>query len=87
MPIIISIDTIQNFILLTFLLNIYITENNGVLVEFSDVCKSYLGRWGEYLSVFFSLSALIGAMVVYWVLMSNFLYNTVKFFYSEYDAI
>ncbi|XP_072046802.1 neutral amino acid transporter 9-like [Amphiura filiformis] len=56
---------------------------NGVLVEFSDVCKAYLGRWGEIVSVFFSLSALIGAMIVYWVLMSNFLYSTVTFCYDR----
>lgn len=27
--------------------------------------------------------SLIGAMVVYWVLMSNFLYNTGQFIYSK----
>ena len=27
--------------------------------------------------------SLIGAMVVYWVLMSNFLFNTGKFIYSK----
>lgn len=27
--------------------------------------------------------SLIGAMVVYWVLMSNFLFNTGQFIYSE----
>lgn len=28
--------------------------------------------------------SLVGAMVVYWVLMSNFLFNTGKFIYSKY---
>ncbi|XP_071492458.1 sodium-coupled neutral amino acid transporter 9 homolog [Diadema antillarum] len=57
------------------------------LVEFSDVCKKYLGRWGEKSSVFFSLSALLGAMIVYWVLMSNFLYSTVFFVFQEVMGI
>ncbi|XP_064624840.1 neutral amino acid transporter 9-like [Lineus longissimus] len=53
------------------------------VVEFSDVCRYYLGKWGEVASVFFSLFALLGAMIVYWVLMSNFLYNSVVFIYHD----
>ncbi|KAJ8039714.1 Sodium-coupled neutral amino acid transporter 9-like [Holothuria leucospilota] len=53
------------------------------MVEFSDVCRLYLGKWGEFISILFSLVALLGAMVVYWVLMSNFLYSTVAFIYGE----
>ncbi|CAH1773605.1 unnamed protein product [Owenia fusiformis] len=55
----------------------------GEVVEFSDICKYHLGRVGEFSAVFFSLFALLGAMVVYWVLMSNFLYNTVAFIYES----
>lgn len=58
-------------------------SKGGVALDFSDVCRQYLGRWGEYGSVFFSLSALLGAMIVYWVLMSNFIYNTVTFIYAQ----
>ncbi|XP_077981323.1 neutral amino acid transporter 9-like [Glandiceps talaboti] len=58
-------------------------EHRGEVLEFSDVCKHYLGKWGEYCSVFFSLSALLGAMIVYWVLLSNFLYHSVKFIHDE----
>ena len=54
-----------------------------LLEEFSDVCHHYLGRWGHYLSVTFSLVALLGAAVVYWVLMANFLFHTGQFIYSE----
>ena len=50
--------------------------------EFSDICRYYFGRVGEYVSVAFSLIALLGAAVVYWVLMSNFLYHSVKFMYG-----
>ncbi|KAF5901924.1 sodium-coupled neutral amino acid transporter 9, partial [Clarias magur] len=50
--------------------------------EFPDVCKYYFGRFGQWSSLLFSMVSLIGAMVVYWVLMSNFLFNTGKFIYN-----
>ncbi|XP_076020287.1 neutral amino acid transporter 9 [Genypterus blacodes] len=50
--------------------------------EFPDVCKHYFGRIGKWSSLLFSMVSLIGAMVVYWVLMSNFLYNTGQFIYN-----
>ncbi|KAK2157177.1 hypothetical protein LSH36_196g03032 [Paralvinella palmiformis] len=52
-------------------------------VEFSDIAKIYLGKWGEYTSVIFSLITLLGAAIVYWVLMSNFLYHSVTFIYNQ----
>lgn len=51
--------------------------------EFPDVCKYYFGKFGQWSSLVFSMVSLIGAMVVYWVLMSNFLFNTGKFIYSK----
>uniref|UniRef100_A0A4W4H2Y0 Neutral amino acid transporter 9 n=1 Tax=Electrophorus electricus TaxID=8005 RepID=A0A4W4H2Y0_ELEEL len=50
--------------------------------EFPDVCKHYFGEFGKWLSLLFSMVSLMGAMVVYWVLMSNFLFNTGKFIYN-----
>uniref|UniRef100_A0AAY5KRG8 Neutral amino acid transporter 9 n=1 Tax=Esox lucius TaxID=8010 RepID=A0AAY5KRG8_ESOLU len=50
--------------------------------EFPDVCKYYFGTFGQWSSLLFSMVSLIGAMVVYWVLMSNFLFNTGKFIYN-----
>ncbi|NXW38593.1 S38A9 protein, partial [Phaetusa simplex] len=50
--------------------------------EFPDVCKYYFGSFGQWSSLLFSMVSLIGAMVVYWVLMSNFLFNTGKFIYN-----
>ncbi|VDP59288.1 unnamed protein product [Heligmosomoides polygyrus] len=47
-----------------------------VMVEFSDVCRHFLGKGGEYLAVGFSVVVLLGGIMVYWVLMSNFLYYT-----------
>ncbi|XP_060890608.1 neutral amino acid transporter 9 [Labrus mixtus] len=50
--------------------------------EFPDVCRYYFGKFGQWSSLLFSMVSLIGAMVVYWVLMSNFLYNTGQFIYN-----
>ncbi|XP_023142078.2 neutral amino acid transporter 9 isoform X1 [Amphiprion ocellaris] len=50
--------------------------------EFPDVCRHYFGKFGQWSSLVFSMVSLIGAMVVYWVLMSNFLYNTGQFIYN-----
>ncbi|XP_070267842.1 neutral amino acid transporter 9 isoform X2 [Myotis yumanensis] len=50
--------------------------------EFPDVCRHYFGAFGQWSSLLFSLVSLIGAMVVYWVLMSNFLFNTGKFMFN-----
>ncbi|XP_047426117.1 sodium-coupled neutral amino acid transporter 9 [Mugil cephalus] len=50
--------------------------------EFPDVCKFYFGKFGQWSSLFFSMVSIIGAMVVYWVLMSNFLYNTGQFIFN-----
>ncbi|RCN27348.1 hypothetical protein ANCCAN_26918, partial [Ancylostoma caninum] len=47
-----------------------------VLLEFSDVCRYFLGKGGEYLAVGFSVVVLLGGIMVYWVLMSNFLFYT-----------
>ncbi|XP_061589538.1 neutral amino acid transporter 9 [Cololabis saira] len=51
--------------------------------EFPDVCRHYFGKWGQWSCLFFSMVSLVGAMVVYWVLMSNFLYNTGQFIYNK----
>ncbi|KAI4816907.1 hypothetical protein KUCAC02_009207 [Chaenocephalus aceratus] len=50
--------------------------------EFPDVCRYYFGAFGQWSSLVFSMVSLIGAMVVYWVLMSNFLYNSGQFIYN-----
>ncbi|XP_072920542.1 neutral amino acid transporter 9 [Hemitrygon akajei] len=50
--------------------------------EFPDVCKYYFGSFGQWSSLLFSLISLFGAMIVYWVLMSNFLYNTGIFIFN-----
>ncbi|XP_040276803.1 sodium-coupled neutral amino acid transporter 9 [Bufo bufo] len=56
-------------------------------LEFPDVCQYYFGSFGRWSSLLFSLVSLVGAMIVYWVLMSNFLFNTGKFIYNSVNHI
>ncbi|XP_074640915.1 neutral amino acid transporter 9-like isoform X2 [Tubulanus polymorphus] len=58
-------------------------EGKVNVLEFSDVCRYYLGKWGELAGIFFSVATLLGAMIVFWVLMSNFLFNTVSFIHDK----
>ncbi|XP_018430002.1 PREDICTED: sodium-coupled neutral amino acid transporter 9 isoform X2 [Nanorana parkeri] len=55
--------------------------------EFPDVCQYYFGSFGRWSSLLFSLVSLVGAMIVYWVLMSNFLFNTGKFIYNSVNHV
>ncbi|XP_034870331.1 neutral amino acid transporter 9 isoform X2 [Mirounga angustirostris] len=50
--------------------------------EYPDVCRYYFGSFGQWSSLLFSLVSLTGAMIVYWVLMSNFLFNTGRFIFN-----
>ena len=56
-------------------------EQEGI--DFPDVCRYWLGRWGEYVGIAFSIITLLGAAIVYWVLMANFLFNSVEFIYGK----
>jgi hypothetical protein len=66
-----------------------VNEKHGVIGqagEVCDLCKALIGQWAEILAKIFSLVVLIGANIVYWILMSNFFYNSVQFFYGNADA-
>lgn len=52
-------------------------------VEFSDICREFLGKIGAIIALVFSITVLIGAVLAYWVLMSNFLYFTGTLIYGE----
>lgn len=47
--------------------------------EVADLSKMLLGRYAEVTAQGFSFVILLGADVIYWILMSNFLYFTVNF--------
>jgi sodium-coupled neutral amino acid transporter 9 len=47
------------------------------------VCRYFFGKKGEYTAVFFSIIVLFGGVIVYFVLMSNFLYFTGNIVYES----
>ncbi|CAK9304675.1 unnamed protein product [Gordionus sp. m RMFG-2023] len=58
------------------------------LPDFSDVCGYYIGpRWGRHFSSVISIFLLTAAMLVYWILMSSYLYDIVIHFYSLYSQL
>ncbi|OWF48889.1 sodium-coupled neutral amino acid transporter 9-like [Mizuhopecten yessoensis] len=59
------------------------SDSMSEALDFSDVCRHYLGRWAQILAVVSSLLTLMGGAIVYWILMSNFLYNIVTFIYHK----
>ncbi|CAN8028645.1 unnamed protein product [Ixodes persulcatus] len=59
----------------------------GGPVEFSDVCRHLLGPWGERLAMAFSLLPLLGASVVFWVLMATFLSGTALFLHGGWAGL
>ncbi|XP_053638242.1 neutral amino acid transporter 9 isoform X8 [Cherax quadricarinatus] len=63
----------------------------GPSLELSRVCLQLLGgtlgRLTECVTVSFSVLTLVGAQVVYWVLMSNFLFNTGEVIYGAISVL
>ena len=55
--------------------------------EFSDLCGLLLGPWAQYTATIFSILAIVGAAIVYWVLLSNFLFSTVSFIHGELQPV
>lgn len=55
-----------------------ISNNNKkvVIEEFSDICYYLIGPYGQYLAVISAIIAFFGALLVYWILMSGFLYSS-----------
>ncbi|XP_067138929.1 sodium-coupled neutral amino acid transporter 9 homolog [Centruroides vittatus] len=53
-----------------------LTDLSDMRLEFSDICRHLMGKWAEWIAVWFSFIILLGGAIVYWVFMSNFLYNT-----------
>ncbi|CAH8544794.1 unnamed protein product [Schistosoma turkestanicum] len=58
-------------------------RSSVVDLEFTDVCLYHLGKPGYILAIAFSMLALFGAIIVYYVLMCNFLYYTGEFIYHK----
>ncbi|GLV36702.1 prestin [Carabus blaptoides fortunei] len=85
-PGILSIILVAGVTLYTTYLVLKVNESHGLgdNDEVAHLCKQLLGRWAEIIAKIFSMIVLIGANIVYWVLMSNFLYNTVVFLHDYF---
>lgn len=59
------------------------SEPNTKFTEFSDVCKHFLGKYPRLLALFSSLVTLLGGAIVYWILLSNFLFRIVLFIHNK----
>ncbi|KAF6776541.1 hypothetical protein AHF37_04020 [Paragonimus kellicotti] len=53
----------------------------NTFLDISDACEYYFGKAGRIISLAFSQVSLIGASIVYYVLLSNFLFNTGEYIY------
>ncbi|KYM93691.1 PREDICTED: sodium-coupled neutral amino acid transporter 9-like [Cyphomyrmex costatus] len=58
-------------------------HGGGSDIEVLDLCRIYLGKWAEHIARIFSIAVLLGATIAYWILMANFLYNSVNFIYDS----
>ena len=55
------------------------SDNPTPIPEFPQLCGKLVGKPWEYICSVFSILAVQGAAIVYWVLMANFLYYTVEY--------
>lgn len=49
---------------------------DSAAADLPDVCRYFWGTYGTFLATTFSIIVLLGSCVVYWVIMSNFLFYT-----------
>ncbi|TGZ55608.1 hypothetical protein CRM22_010368 [Opisthorchis felineus] len=54
-----------------------------IFLDFTDAVHYHFGRPGRIISSVFSQVVILGASIVYYVLLSNFLYNTGKYIYQS----
>ena len=72
--------TVYNFIpSYSYITYAFQTGVESEVPEFAQLCGSILGPKWEYVCAGFSLAAVFGVCIVYWILMSNFLENTIEF--------
>lgn len=65
----------------------YLKKLGEPVVEFQDICSKLLGPQMAWISLLISLLNLIGAMVVYWILMSSMLYQIGCFVYGKHSRL
>ncbi|XP_070194773.1 neutral amino acid transporter 9-like [Littorina saxatilis] len=57
--------------------------SDGRILEFHDVCGRRLGRHARVLAITGSLLTLLGGMLVYWILLTNFLFHIGNFVHDR----
>nr|AKN21665.1 slc38a-6 [Schmidtea mediterranea] len=60
----------------------YIIRTRHCILEFSDACGFYLGRIGEISAIISSIFVLMSSLIVYYVLLCNFLFLTVLYVFN-----
>ena len=63
----------------SFSFEIFFSDNPTLIPEFPQLCGKLLGKPWEYICLVFSILIMQGVAIVYCILMSNFLYDTVEF--------
>lgn len=79
-------NTLKGFslALIPLLIIILFVPGDKHVGEMAELCRVLLGRPGEIIAKVSSIIVLLGANIIYYVLMSNFLYYSVTFIYREY---
>ena len=61
----------------------FVTGKANTDGEVAELATMLLGQWAGYIAKMFSVLVLLGAVIVYWILMSNFLYHSVDYVYGK----
>ncbi|CAH1992873.1 unnamed protein product [Acanthoscelides obtectus] len=88
-PAVIIMLAISGLCLYTTHVLLSVNKKHGIIssnFEVPELCRLLLGKWAEVMARIFSMIVLIGADIVYWILMSNFLYNFVSFVYDAFHG-
>ncbi|KAL3310896.1 hypothetical protein Ciccas_010530, partial [Cichlidogyrus casuarinus] len=61
--------------------------SSSIGIEFVDVLHYYLGRYGSFVGFLFSMLSFVGALIVFFILLTNFLFHTGEFIheYSQHS--
>lgn len=59
-------------------------DTNSSNLDFSDVCKYFYGKMGGFIANFTSIFVIFGGIIVYFILMCNFLYFSGTIFYGRF---
>ena len=61
----------------------YHVPRSVTVFEFPDVCRHFLGPAGELIAGIFGVLSFLGALLAYWVYMSQFLLSIGEFIHGQ----